>query len=302
MEMRKKEIQGKYLFITNPSAGKGLSAGRIEKLRSFMGNKGIDYEIKQTARRGDAGTIALWGIEKGFNNIISVGGDGTSSCIANAIAYKDINFGVIPFGSGNDFPKACGIPLNVDDALGTVVEGKPALVDVGKFNSRYFINGLGIGLDGAVAHRFRKFKIFGGFLGYFIGAAVEALLFKGFDAELNAGNKTYRGRYVLCGACNGPYQGGRFRLAPEAQVDDGKLDIYMIDDMQPVTRFMRIGKVMNGTHKDLSEVNIIKTEKASLRVYRNLPAHMDGEPLEIAPGDYEISVCSGALRVILPDK
>ena len=81
-------------------------------------------------------------------------------------------------------------------------------VDIGKFRDRCFINGLGIGLDGAVAKRFKKLKIFGGFAGYMIGAVIEAFKFKGFNAKISSNGEIYENSFILLGASNGPTQGG----------------------------------------------------------------------------------------------
>lgn len=239
-------------------------------------------------------------MKQGFTHIVSIGGDGTSSEIVNAVAGENIVFGVIPMGSGNDFPKACGIPLDFTSALENLVDGKIRNVDVGVLGDRLFINGLGIGLDGAVAHRFGTLKMFGGFLGYLIGAVIEAFKFKGFGASLRFDDMEESGKYLLCGACNGPFQGGKFKLAPDADVADGLLDLYFIDDMPPLSRLIKIPKVLEGTHSEMPEVTILQVKDADLVIERDLPAHMDGEPINLLKGKYNISVRKHALGVILP--
>lgn len=204
-------------------------------------------------------------------------------------------------GSGNDFPKACGIPLDTSPALKCLTDGTSAKVDVGMLDERVFVNGLGIGLDGAVAHRFGKLKMFGGFAGYLLGAVIEAFSFKGFDATGSCKDRSVKGRYLLCGACNGPFQGGKFMLAPDASVKDGLLDIYFIDDIAPFKRLFKIPKVMEGRHLDFPEVNMIKTDEFLLEISRRLPAHLDGEPVMLDSGEYRIRVLKQALDVMLPD-
>ena len=260
----------------------------------------MSYEIRSTRSRGDAAVLAAKGVEEGFTHIVSVGGDGTSSEVVGAILGTGTIFGVIPLGSGNDFPKACGIPLHFGRALKCIVEGRTEYVDVGSFGGRCFINGLGIGLDGAVAKRFSSLKMFGGFLGYLFGAVIEAFKFEGFDASCEFNGKSLSGRYLLCGACNGPFQGGKFQLAPGASVNDGLLDLYFIDDMKPLRRLVKIPKVLEGSHSSMKEVNISRVDKATLHISRNLPAHMDGEPMELEKGTYDIGISKKSLPVILP--
>jgi len=168
------------------------------------------------------------------------------------------------------------------------------------FGNKTFINGLGIGLDGAVARRFSSLKVFGGFLGYLFGAIIEAFKFEGFEASCEFNNNSVSGKYLLCGVCNGPFQGGNFKLAPGASVDDGYLDLYFIEDMKPFRRLVKIPKVLEGTHSSMEEVSITRVDKATLHISRKLPAHMDGEPLELEKGTYEIGIKKNALPVILP--
>lgn len=258
--------------------------------------------MRFTGSRGDAAGLADKGIKDRFTHIISVGGDGTSSEIVNVIAEKDVVFGVIPMGSGNDFPKACGIPLDLKNSLENLKQGSARKVDVGQLDERIFINGLGIGLDGAVAHRFGRLKMFGGFAGYLLGAVIEAFGFEGFQASCIIDSEETSGKYLLCGACNGPFQGGKFRLAPEASVLDGLLDIYFIDDMSAVKRLIKIPEVLRGDHTGMPEVRMLKIREARLRLGRKLPAHLDGEPLYLESGEYKIKVMERAVNVILPGK
>ena len=180
-----KNIKGRnYLIIINPRSGNGSYEHKYEKIKVFLDENNVNYEIKKTEKRGDAEAFARNGSEQGFTHIISVGGDGTSSEIVNAIYDKDIVFSVIPSGSGNDFPRALSIPDDLDSALENILFGNELSVDIGRFRDRCFINGLGIGLDGAVAKRFKYLKKLGAFPGYLVGAIIEAFMFKGFPAKL----------------------------------------------------------------------------------------------------------------------
>ena len=175
-----------YLIIINPRSGKGDTGEKTEKISRFLDENGINFEIKITQKRGDAEEFAGEGAKNGFTHIISVGGDGTSSEIVNAVYDSNVVFSVIPSGSGNDFPGALGIPRDFDQALRNILYGRELGVDIGRFRGRCFINGLGIGLDGAVAKRFKYLKMFGAFPGYLIGAVIEAVMFKGFTARLSS--------------------------------------------------------------------------------------------------------------------
>lgn len=207
--------EARYLFIVNPAAGQGKTAGLYDTVKPLIDMRNIPYEQRLTSGPGEAESIAREALSEGFSHIVAVGGDGTSHEVVNGMLGSSAVFGSVPSGSGNDFPKSAGIPLGAREAVETVFSGRERKVDVGKLGDEYFINGLGIGLDGAVSHRFKKLKRFRGQLGYILGAVQEAFSFEGFDTEITIGDWKYSGRLLLAGASNGVYQGGKFRLAPE---------------------------------------------------------------------------------------
>jgi len=288
-----------YLVIINPRSGKGTEGNTSVEIRKFLEENGANCKIKITEKRGDAEEFAKKGAQDGFTHIISMGGDGTSSEIVNAILDFDVVFSVIPNGSGNDFPRALGIPCDFVPALKNIVFGREINVDIGKFRDRYFINGLGIGLDGAVAKRFKKLKIFGGFAGYLIGTVIEAFKFKGFNAKVSSNGEIYENSFILLGASNGPTQGG-IRLAPGASVSDNLLDIHLIENMNFFKRLLILSRVLNAEHVGMEGVNILKVEKVELTVDTTLPAHMDGETFELEMGVYNINILKNKIKVLVP--
>lgn len=288
----------KYILIVNPTAGRGRTQKLISHLESLLEANKIQYELRLTLRTGGATEMAREALARGFNYIVAVGGDGTAHEVVNGIIGSSAVFGMIPTGGGNDFPKAAGIPLEISQAIVTLARRQSRRIDVGLIGDRYFINGLGIGLDGAVSHRYRNMKRLKGELGYLWGAVQEALTFKGFEVEITIPGWSYKGAVLLMGASNGPSQGGDFKLAPEAKVDDGSLDIHVIRDMTPIRRLLQIPKVRQGKHLSLSEVEIRRAPWMEINLDRPLPAHLDGEPFYLEPGRHRIEVVPKALEVI----
>jgi YegS/Rv2252/BmrU family lipid kinase len=286
------------LFIINPAAGQGRTAGLFDSVKPLLDRRNMPFEYMLTSGPGEAESFARDALGRGFSHIVAVGGDGTSHEVVNGILGSQVIFGMIPSGSGNDFPKSAGIPLETARALETVFSGRERTVDLGKLGDVYFINGLGIGLDGAVSHRFKKLKRFRGQLGYVLGAVQEAFSFEGFHTEIAIGDWKHTGKLLLTGASNGVYQGGKFRLAPEARVDDGLLNFHIIRDMSPLERLVKIPKVLNGTHSGLSEVTLKTGTVMEISIDRPQPAHMDGEPFYLGAGAHRIEVVPGALRIM----
>jgi YegS/Rv2252/BmrU family lipid kinase len=286
------------LFIINPAAGQGRTAGLFSSIKPILDRKNISFEYKLTSGPGEAEALARDALSGGFSHMVAVGGDGTSHEVVNGILGSRVIFGMIPSGSGNDFPKSAGIPLEAAEALETVFSGRERTVDLGKLGDVYFINGLGIGLDGAVSHRFKKLKRFRGQLGYVLGAFQEAFSYEGFRSNVTIGDWKYSGKLLLTGASNGVYQGGKFRLAPEARVDDGLLNFHVIKDMSSLQRLVKIPKVLEGTHSGLAEVMLKTGTVMEISIDRQQPAHMDGEPFYLTAGTHRIEVVPKALRIM----
>jgi diacylglycerol kinase (ATP) len=165
---------------------------------------------------------------------------------------------------------------------------------------QYFINGLGIGLDGAVAARFSKMKRLRGEIGYLWGAIIEAIRFRGFQIEISTENWKFSGLALLAGASNGQCHGGNFKLVPHARADDGLLDIYLFEDMSLTKRIVSLPRVLIGKHTNMSGVHFKQVSRAEITLDREIQAHLDGEPLLLGPGTHTISVYPKALTVLSP--
>lgn len=290
----------KYIFIINPTAGHGRTNNAYGLIKEYLSDKDISFEYRFTKGPGQAEVLAREAVSEGFTHVISVGGDGTSHEIVSGLVGSSAVFGIVPSGSGNDFPKAASIPLDQKLAVETLFSGRENAFDIGKLGDKYFINGLGIGLDGAVSHRFKKLKLLRGQLGYLLGSVQEALTFKGFPVNLKVDDWEYSGTVLLTGASNGLYQGGKFKLAPEARIDDGLLDFHIIKDMSVINRLVKIPKVLKGSHADLDEVEIKKSVRMDIALESTVPAHMDGEPFYLEKGSHSIELIPSALKIITP--
>jgi len=209
--------------------------------------------------------------------------------------------GIIPAGTGNDFVKMLGIPPK--DPIGAIEILKSGLsrrVDVGRVWERYFVNGLGVGVDGAVAWRvFRSWRWPALARWIYLYAAVrEALFFRSSDIEITAPDWRVSDTLLMVGASNGRYHGGDFLLVPHAEVDDGLFDVYMISDMPPLRRLREIPKTRRGEHISLPEVQIKRAPWIEIFTEQPLLGHLDGEPTEFPAGRLRIELLPKALEVI----
>ena len=291
----------KHLVIANPEAGTKALGPTLERVRGAFEAREIVHEVRLTQFPGHAAKIAAEGLREGFTRMLSLGGDGTSSEIVSSIHGTEAVLGIVPGGSGNDFSKAAGIPLDTRAAVDNIFSGRTRKADVAFVDEKCFINGFGVGMDGAVAHDFGDMGLrrFGSF-GYVVGAVVEAFRFQGFFSEMDAEVGAAGEKLLLFGASNGPFQGGKFNLAPGADIFDGYLDIHIISDMSPLGRLFKIRKVLEGRHEGLREVSIVRAKRFGFETCTDLPAHMDGETFLLRSGKHDIRIGERGVNIIVP--
>ncbi len=290
-----------YLVIANPRAGTKTLESTLERVRRAFEARNIIHEVRFTRFPGHAAEISAQGIGEGFTHMISLGGDGTASQIVSSIHGTEVVFGIVPCGSGNDFSKAAGIPLDPAAAVDNIFSGRTKKADVAFVDEKCFINGFGVGMDGAVARDFGKMglRCLGSF-GYIAGAVIEAFRFRGFLSEIDGEVSVPIGKLLLFGASNGPFQGGKFNLAPRADIFDGHLDIHIISDINPLGRLLKIQKVLDGRHEGLLGVRIVRAKQLGFETFTDLPAHMDGETFLLHSGKHNIQIGEQAVNIIVP--
>lgn len=261
---------------------------------------GVAFSSVYTEEPGHARTLAAEAVEAGVANVVAVGGDGTTREVAQALLGRNVALGLLPTGGGNDFCKAVGIPLNLDQAVRTLARPRCRRVDVGRLNDTYFINGLGIGLDGSASLRYRHMRHLRGELGYLCSAVREALAFPPFMADVRGEDWEHTGPALSVGVSNGPYHGGDFRVAPHARADDGVLDAYVVRPVPYLARLPKLARIRRGAHLDMPEFELRRLSSVDINLEAPVPAHMDGEPLTLPAGRTRVEIVPASLAVLVP--
>lgn len=142
-----------WVFIVNPVAGNGYGASCAQTVRDMMKRHGATGEVVLTQAKGHATELAAFYADKGFPVIVGVGGDGTLGEIAQAlVGRKGVTFGAVAAGTGNDFIHILGFPDRfADPQWNALFQGETQDMDVGRCNGKYFINGMGLGVDAQIA-------------------------------------------------------------------------------------------------------------------------------------------------------
>lgn len=244
-------------------------------------------------------------VSKGATHIVVAGGDGSVHEAVNGImrSGKDAALGVIPTGTGNDFAKGCGTPLNWEHAAqllaNRIAAGRYSkTIDIGKMNKRYFANGAGIGLDAKVTRIARSYRLPVGELVYLF--AIFRAMLDGVATprlQIVAEDLLWDGSATLASVSNGPWIGGLFHIAPMAKNDDGKLELMIAG---PVTRrriLTLLPKLMSGAHIDEPEIKHLGVTKLSVVSSEPLESHLDGE-LQALQSRFDFEVLPAALRLL----
>ncbi len=292
----------RYVFIINPTAGKGNGTAIIPKIEDYFQN-GEDYKIIVTEREGEGTELARQEAQTGDEiRMFACGGEGTCFEVVNGIAgYSNVTFGVIPCGSANDFLKYFGDKKLFFD-IAAQVDGEEVEIDLIKADEFYCINCCSVGMDAIIADEMRLFKGIPGVSG---NMAYKLSLLKtflgkiGLKLKITVDGKCKEAKDYLFAVCaNGPIYGGSFKAAPKANPFDGELDFVIID---PVSK-LRIPKLVkvyeNGNHEGIDICTMGRCKKMEIESDIDMPVNLDGELIHRKKIKFEIA--QKALKFILP--
>jgi diacylglycerol kinase (ATP) len=304
--MADEESTGKGLarLIVNPRAGRGRGRRHARRLRRYLDGSGLKFRASFSRAAGDIERQARRACEDGCRHVVVVGGDGTVHEAVNGIlaAGTDAALGLIPLGTGNDFAKAIGLPMNWRAACDRVVESigrPPRRIDAARCNDFYFANGIGIVFDAMVTEPSERQKRLPGSVAYVV-ALVEAMI-KGIPrtrARIIVDDESLEQEMSLAVVCNGQYIGGVFHIAPRALNDDGLLQLVLAEGVNRRQVLRLAPQVIRGTHEGAPEARFIDGRRFVIETDLPLPVEADGEVRYRDSRRLEIEIMAGALPVL----
>ena len=282
-----------YAFIVNPAAGTGFSLSVMQKLEETLSSGNIEYRIFRTERPGHATQIAAeLASDAEIAAVISVGGDGTAGEVAAGLTGTGKTMGIIPAGTGNDFIKSAGIPMDPSEALKLILCGKGCPIDTGTVNDRLFLNVCGTGFDVTVLDYAESEKEkHRGLTPYFLGLLKAIFHYKSVELTVTADGEKQQGKYLICSIANGRFIGGGIPICPAADIRDGLLDLVLIRGIRrwqipfhlPGLMLSRALKFRITKHSRVKEVLI---EGKDLRI------NIDGDIVSLSSADFRINPAS----------
>jgi YegS/Rv2252/BmrU family lipid kinase len=271
--------------IINPIAGAGrrpdVARQRAEVAAAFLRSRGVDGDISLTERAGHARELAQAAVGRGVSLCIAWGGDGTVNEIASALAFTNASLGIVPSGSGNGLSRELGIPFDPRAALETALGGRDRLIDAGEIEGRLFFNLAGVGLDARIAHQFAATGLVRrGFIRYLEVAASEIFRRATHEYEITIDGQVRRTHVLLVAIANGRQYGNGALIAPAARIDDGRLDVVVIDDRSPWAVVRHVAQLFRGRLADVPGVTMSPATNVEITAREPLIFHVDGEPCQ----------------------
>jgi diacylglycerol kinase (ATP) len=290
------------LVILNPRAGGGR-AGRLAPWLSAALGSMPSGELAETTGPGHAVELARGAAADGRDRVVAVGGDGTVNEIVEGLmaAERRPTLGIVPQGSGNDLARSLGLPRRRDAAWAVAVGTGTRSIDVGlarsEDRSRHFAAAGGIGFDAQVAAVMgRQGRWQRGALGYLLTTLDELRRFRSRPIRLTLDDETPIEMSVLLVAiANGAYYGGGMRIAPDAVVDDGRLDLCVVGNISRRTALRQLPNLYRGTHVRHPAVSLHRARRIRIDGDPDTLVHLDGESFGRLPLD--VQVVPRALRV-----
>jgi diacylglycerol kinase (ATP) len=281
--------------ILNPSSGRERGPEHVELLTTRLKHRYDDVTLVVTSGDGDAERAAEIAVADGCDALFVAGGDGTLNGTMNGLAtaggLAEVVVGIIPFGTGNDFAAALGIPLETEPALEILLEGRERAVDLGEVNGRVFVNTSGGGFIAEVSAAVTPhLKTIAGRLAYLIGGAQVLFEFEpvGASVTLSPGAVQVSRSLYAFAICNSRLIAGGRLIAPEALIDDGLLDVCLIEAMSALEFVALARKVADGEHVKDPRVLYYQAQSARVELDRAVHVNTDGEVFEDTRCDYRV--------------
>lgn len=267
-------------IIYNPTSGKELFKRALPDVLAQMEQAGYETSAYATQRIGDATEEAARVINQNFDLLIVAGGDGTLNEVINGIAEKPNRpkIGLIPMGTVNDFGRALHLPTDIFEAVKVILTGKTVEVDIGKMNSRYFINLAGGGKITEVSYEApSKLKSIVGPFAYYIKGFEMLPQMNAVNVRIEYDGEIFEGDIMLflLGLTNS--MAGFEKLVPDAKLDDGMFSLLIVEK----ANIAELGHIMTlasrGEHVNHPKVHYYKAQAINISSFSDMPLNVDGE-------------------------
>jgi YegS/Rv2252/BmrU family lipid kinase len=297
-------MQQRIIYIINPIAGTRTKKDLQQYIAKTTKEKGIPFHIFPSVASGDYTFLQSIIKEENITDVVIAGGDGTVSQVVNSLMKEDVNFGIIPCGSGNGLALAAKIPKQPEKALNIIFTGRASPIDGFYVNKQFACMLCGIGFDAKVAHEFaqqstRGLKTYASL----VSKNFFSMLPYQFIIESNGLEFSVEAFFISI--ANSNQFGNNFTIAPKALLADGFLDIVIVKkSAKPILLYNLAKQIFAGKLKKVeSSLNLpiiyFQTKEIKIKNNSHAPLHIDGDPAE-TPEELKIEIKKKCFRLIQP--
>lgn len=286
----------KALFLINERSGRRRDLDLGAQIRAAWHG---ELELQPCSRKEDLEAIIDRAEAEGFDVVYAVGGDGTVHETAKRLIGRRPALGILPTGSGNGFARHIGLPVDVAGALQSCRGGRVVTIDTAAVNGHPFLGVMGIGFDAVVADRFAASSVRG--VETYVKEGLAAFAhFHAEEYEVAANGQTIRQKAFVIAVANSGQYGNNARIAPLASLQDGLLDVVIVNDTSLIGAVMLLARLFTGTFHRSDAVTTLQTAEVTIRRPGAGAAQLDGEPVTL-PEELHVRVNPKSLNLLVPD-
>lgn len=288
----------RVLIVANPRSGRNQGLFVARQAVAVLEQGGWSVTVLPTTAPGQAATLARQGARDGYEIVFACGGDGTLSQVINGLLDTGVPTGLLPAGTGNDFARMVGVSRDPVLAARQALQGAPGRVDLFSVNdgAAWAVNIMGIGFDAAVAARMnRRVRLTGGAFAYVTAVLQELATHRAGEIELEIDGATWHGRALLVALANAVSYGGGMKIAPQASVTDGLMDVILVGEISKPAFLRAFPRVFRGTHLTHPAITAWQAKRVTVRSAAPQPVLLDGDLYGMTPVTAEVEAGRGLL-------
>lgn len=292
------------VYIINPISGTKTKKGLQQLIQKKTAENKTRCQVFPSVASGDYSFLHSIIEEEKVTDVVIAGGDGTISQVVSSLMDFNLNFGVIPCGSGNGLAYTAKIPKEPTQALDLIFKGKPSAIDGFYINNQFACMLSGLGFDAKVAHEFanqpkRGLKTYASLVSKNFFSAEP------YHFTIESNGLTFSTEAFFISIANSNQFGNNFKIAPKALLSDGLLDIVIAKKtFKPLLLFNLVKQILAGKLDKIENslnypVIYFQTKKLVIENKNNAPLHIDGDPAE-SPEQLNIYVKRKCFKLIQP--
>ena len=296
-----------HLLLVNPRAG-GATSATAATARAVLEGAGRSVEVVRCGAHEEARDVVAAACARG-DVVVAVGGDGTVSSVAAAVAAYDGVLGIVPAGRGNDFARMLGIPESATDAAAVLLGGREERVDLLACThpggaAQVVAGSVYAGVDARAVELVERMRWLPTVLQYPVAAVRALASYTPVDVEVVVDGVSHCFGAATVVVANSAYYGAGMRIAPDASVTDGLLDVVVVASSSRRALITAMPTIYGGRHVLRDDVVVLRGRVVEVHGSPRVPMGADGEPLPDLPGrdapPARVEVLPAALRVLAP--